>query len=361
MADIDIFMHAIRIQESGNHYDAYNPGSGASGAYQFTYGTWIYALSLAGIDRPPYSVEEARYARPAIQDRAARALMTHYYDMFRHSWHAVAEAWYGGPGAVGHPDWGGGPGYPTVGEYADDVMRIYHRLGGHAGGPAIKVSGKKVTSGGGGILGLLRNVAGAFTHEISGVEKWILKLIHAVYSYIDTHVERIWHAISEDYRIAEALFHKAWQYIVSVYNLARWIVDVLIRDVERWTLGLYHDVLRYAEDVYRTLISWVDWLRKYIGQVWHDIVSWVVQDIWSPLKGWIDGAWHWITHEGYLAWYLVTHPDKLSAILAQWVWSNYTDLLKRYGRQIGRWLLHSQRGMINDVITILEDIISGII
>src|SRR5579859_1046555 len=39
-----------------------------------------------------------------------------------------------GVGAVGHPNEGGGPGYPTVGQYASQVMAIYAQLGGTGGG-----------------------------------------------------------------------------------------------------------------------------------------------------------------------------------------------------------------------------------
>lgn len=123
-------MHAIRIQESSDNYTAFNPGSGASGAYQFTFGTWVGALGMAGLGNTVYAREQAYQAPPSVQDAAAAALMGSYYNQFGQSWFNVAEAWYGGPGAVGHPDIGGGPGYPTVGEYAASVIGIYNSLGG---------------------------------------------------------------------------------------------------------------------------------------------------------------------------------------------------------------------------------------
>ncbi|MGH7238943.1 MAG: transglycosylase family protein [Candidatus Saccharimonadales bacterium] len=133
MAQIDVFMHAIRIQESGNNYSAHNSSSGASGAYQFTLGTWRYAIGLAGLSRNGYSHGTAAQAPAWMQDAAAKALMSKYYNDFGHSWYNVAEAWYGGPGAVGHPGIGGGPGYPNVGQYASHVISIYNSLGGSGG------------------------------------------------------------------------------------------------------------------------------------------------------------------------------------------------------------------------------------
>ena len=130
--NLDVFMHAIRIQESGDDYTAVN-ASGHFGAYQFGIGTWIEALADAGLQYTVFSGTLPNLAPPSVQDAAARALMSRYLGQFGGSLYNVAEAWYGGPGAVGHPNEGGGPGYPTVGEYASQVMAIYARLGGQGG------------------------------------------------------------------------------------------------------------------------------------------------------------------------------------------------------------------------------------
>lgn len=134
MADnLDIFMHAVRIQESGDDYTAFN-ASGHYGAYQFSLGTWVDALRLAGLQYLVFAGVLPSLAPSSVQDAAARALMSQYYGQFGNSFYNVAEAWYGGPGAVGHPNEGGGPGYPTVGQYASQVIAKYQALGGTGGG-----------------------------------------------------------------------------------------------------------------------------------------------------------------------------------------------------------------------------------
>jgi hypothetical protein len=130
MAAVDTFMAAIRQQESGGDYTAVNSSSGDSGAYQFSVGTFDEALTLAGLGNSAYFGRAAELAPPSVQDAAAKALMTQYYSQLGQSWFNVAEAWYGGPGAVGNPNEGGGPGEPTVGQYATQVMAIYNGLGG---------------------------------------------------------------------------------------------------------------------------------------------------------------------------------------------------------------------------------------
>lgn len=129
-------MHAERIQESGDDYTTIGP-SGHFGAYQFDVPTWIDALHLAGLQYLIFAGTLPNLAPPSVQDAAARALMSQYYGQFGNSFYNVAEAWYGGPGAVGHPNIGGGPGYPTVGEYAGQVMAKYAALGGTGGGAPV--------------------------------------------------------------------------------------------------------------------------------------------------------------------------------------------------------------------------------
>lgn len=134
MADnLNIFAHAIRIQESGDDYTAAN-ASGHFGAYQFDISTWVYALNLAGVQYDLFAGTLPSIAPPSVQDAAALALMSKYYGEFGNSLFNVAEAWYGGPGVVGHPNVGGGAGFPTVGQYAASVIAIYNSLGGSGGG-----------------------------------------------------------------------------------------------------------------------------------------------------------------------------------------------------------------------------------
>lgn len=117
--DLDRFLAALRTQESGGNYQAYNP-SGASGAYQFLDSTWAnYKGYRRAMDAPP-----------AIQDERARQLAQSYYDQFG-SWDAVAKAWYAGPGfAKKNLDAPQGS-YPSINAYAASVVG---KMGGVATG-----------------------------------------------------------------------------------------------------------------------------------------------------------------------------------------------------------------------------------
>lgn len=120
--DVDRFMAAISGQESGGNYNATNASSGASGKFQIMPANWSSWAQEAGLG--------ANAPRtPENQDKVARSKMQQYYNQFG-NWRSVAEAWYGGPGAVGYSaatkQRKQGQ-YPSISDYANQVMS---RMGG---------------------------------------------------------------------------------------------------------------------------------------------------------------------------------------------------------------------------------------
>jgi hypothetical protein len=62
-------LNTIKQQESGGNYNATNPNSSASGAYQYTDATWQKQAAAAGVDINQYP--RAYMAPPAVQDMVA--------------------------------------------------------------------------------------------------------------------------------------------------------------------------------------------------------------------------------------------------------------------------------------------------
>lgn len=108
----------IRAMESGGNYRAQNPSSSASGAYQFTNGTW-----------GGYGGFPAAYLAPAaVQDAKAAANVQSILARYNNSLEAVPAAWYTGEyRGHGRLDYNpGGPGNPlTVQGYVDRWLQKY--------------------------------------------------------------------------------------------------------------------------------------------------------------------------------------------------------------------------------------------
>lgn len=117
------FVKAIFGQESGGNYKAVNASSGAAGKYQILPGNFI---GRGGWDKEAglQNVTLQQFMNnPRIQDRIAQHKLRQYVKQY--GFRGAAQAWYGGPGAVGNDNISGGTGYPSTGGYADEIL---HRM-----------------------------------------------------------------------------------------------------------------------------------------------------------------------------------------------------------------------------------------
>lgn len=125
-AKLAALMHAIGIQESGgNGYGAVNDISGALGKYQILPGN---IAGRGGWDREAglRNLSPSQFLHnPRAQERIAKHKLRQY--LHAYGVRGAAQAWYGGPGAVGNNNISGGSGYPTTGGYADSIMGMVRR------------------------------------------------------------------------------------------------------------------------------------------------------------------------------------------------------------------------------------------
>lgn len=130
MEDIDAFMQAIGGQESGGAYGAVNPGSGARGKYQIMPANWRPWATRAGLgpDAPQ---------TPENQEIVAKRIMMDYFAQFG-NWRDVAIAWYAGSDNVGAGAANDRPQgrYPSINEYADQVLNRMAQIKGAGGATA---------------------------------------------------------------------------------------------------------------------------------------------------------------------------------------------------------------------------------
>ena len=94
MGDVDRVLNSIKgVESGGGDYNAKNPNSSASGAYQFLDGTWRDATKKYGIGQ---QYPTARSAPPEIQDAVARKSVEELMAKYNGDTNKVANVWYTG-------------------------------------------------------------------------------------------------------------------------------------------------------------------------------------------------------------------------------------------------------------------------
>jgi hypothetical protein len=91
--DVDRVLSTIKGGESGGNYNAKNPNSSASGAYQFIDSTWQAATRKYGIGQ---EYKTARSAPPEIQDMVARKSVEDLLSKYNGDVDKVVNVWYTG-------------------------------------------------------------------------------------------------------------------------------------------------------------------------------------------------------------------------------------------------------------------------
>jgi hypothetical protein len=211
------------------------------------------------------------------------------------------------------------------------------------------------------MLNFINHLFDSVVNDVKSVWNWILKTISAVYSFIDREFQVVEHYAADIWNAADNLFHDAWNFITQVYNYAKSIVDVVIRDLVSWVTRTWNDVFSFAKGVYEQLVTWVDYLKHAIAVGLDDLRTWAVNDVWNPLFKYVSEALGWIAHEGAMMYDLLTNPDKLAALLGSYIWKAGLGLIKAGARPIGRFFVHIMMGMAGEIADVLEAIIAGLL
>jgi len=124
--------------------------------------------------------------------------------------------------------------------------------------------------------------------------------------------------------------------------------------VNRWIKRIFVDLWH--------AIVWYYYLQlSILHRTFNDVTGWVVRDIWGPLKRFLDMTWCDLLKWGYTAWYYITHPDKLAALIFWYIVSllevNAWEAAKLLGTFVTALFLHN----IRRVALLLEDIISAVL
>lgn len=208
------------------------------------------------------------------------------------------------------------------------------------------------------VISFLSNL---ITGSINDVKNWILKIIQAVYSFINRQISNLEHDFTVAWNELDAFIKSVEQFAVNVFNTLYVYVRSALSTLSSWLAQELGTIRNDINGIIHTVTSWVDDLRNDIVNGINTVVKWVTSHIYDPLYNLITGAVHWIEHEGAYIYDLITHPEKLVALLAKYIWSSYIDLLKKYGKPIARWLLHSMLGLANEFADVLETIFTALI
>lgn len=211
------------------------------------------------------------------------------------------------------------------------------------------------------MLGWLTSLVGIVTGVFKGLWNDVVSLVTSVYHWFTSEIETVYHdalvAIDGVNHLASAVSN----FVSRTYDtFTRWVANEF-HTVEVWTSRIVGDAEKYAEDVYGWAVRSVDSLVHQIESAVNSITRWVLANIWNPLYRDITSAIHWIEHEGAFAYDLLTHPEKLVALLIGYIWASWLKLARQYSRPLLAFFLSQWRSATPDLMAIIEDVINAML
>jgi hypothetical protein len=139
------------------------------------------------------------------------------------------------------------------------------------------------------------------------------------------------------------------------------IVKQITPYLERAIRAVEADAWRWARQVWADLQEAVADLEQLALRLYNDVRSWAWRDIWLPLAAAADWLRAHLLQWGYTAWWYVTHPAALAALLGSplvdWLEANADSVARRLGGFTMGLLLHNTRR----VVGVLEQILAAVI
>lgn len=208
------------------------------------------------------------------------------------------------------------------------------------------------------IAGFVARWAASVPAAVRDLVHWSVHALAGVVYAVFGNVGGAWH------KLFTALH---WLY-TSGYDLAKWLVTHISYLVKVWLPRLeaaitaaWRDALAFASRLYHDVLGRLDQLTRLARRWVDDAIAWVVTHVLDPLAADARQLRADLLKWGYFAYQLVTHPDRLAAIvgdaLIAWAESQFWRLAGPVGQFVLRLLLANARKFAQ----LLETIVTAVL
>jgi len=204
-----------------------------------------------------------------------------------------------------------------------------------------------------------------FTKGAGQIEKtalhWIYVALHGIGGVI--------HTVFGDVNGAWLVLHRAmWSVMDAIRNAGDlayhglwWVIRKGLPDAIAWAAReldkVWHWFTVITRRIEHDILNALHLAEHYADSVW----TWAWVHIVRPIKNDILSAWKWIHTRGELAWYYVTHPDRLADLIVPVLAGAIARASKPVLTRTGIILTHLVLSNLVRFTHIIEDIITAVL
>lgn len=212
--------------------------------------------------------------------------------------------------------------------------------------------------------GILSWIHSVFTSGVDDVKKVIDAVDHAlsvVWSTLASSFADVKKAWAEMVNGAKALAESVDAMAKSYYAFCFHMVKKAIPAVTAWAVREFDHAKKALETGLGDLRKWAETALKGAEKWAKDAVAYVEKNLIDPLKRDLAGAVAWIAREGTTAYNLVTHPEKLAALLLAPLWKAAIDLLHSQEHAVAAFLVHGIYAAMLKTADVAEQIFTDLV
>lgn len=121
---------------------------------------------------------------------------------------------------------------------------------------------------------------------------------------------------------------------------------------------------RLANDI-NTTRSWVSTLvagaESLARSLFGALTKWIISTIFGPLSRDIAQALGWILKEGTFLLDIITHPEKLIALVLRYLFGVWVSLVVKYGPQVFAYGLRHWKSFLPVILSVAENVIDNVL
>lgn len=211
------------------------------------------------------------------------------------------------------------------------------------------------------MLGWLDSILNFFTGGLRDIWNKLISVVRTLAGWTQDNLS----ALAARYNILYLGEFNLSSFIASfinrTYNPRQAWIDAIFKQVinqERNDVNSVRGDLRGLE---ASVTGQFDSLSLGIALKFASLIKWIITTVAAPLISEIGRALGWIEQEGALLIDLITHPDKLLALLGKWLLEFWVTLFVKFSLPFARWLLGHWKPLLPTIVTVLEDIITHVL
>lgn len=206
----------------------------------------------------------------------------------------------------------------------------------------------------GGLLGL---VTGAFQ------QLWddLVNVVRNVDGYLENRIANLQAQVN-------ALIAGEWHlsgyissFITGPYNnFVGWVqirTGLMITDYT----GKYNKLVSEINSQRSWTASLVSAAESLAQSLFGNLTKWIISTIFGPLSRDVASALGWILKEGAYLLDIITHPEKLLALILHFIFGIWVQLLVKYGPIAFAWGLRNWKSALPTILSVVENIIDNVL